>query len=121
MHAGKQIINKTLDPVFGSCLVALCAATSPSLAQAQNLDAGYVMNKMTAEQRVSYVNGIVDGLAYARFLRDRPDDTGYLCIINWFQTDAAKKWELARKWLKRHPEKPASVLIYLMTKRNCGE
>ena len=100
---------------------ALACAVLAAPAQAKNLNAGYVLNEMTGDQRVSYVEGIVDGLAYARFLRDRPDDTGYLCIVGWYQNDSAEKWKLVRKWLSRHPDKPVPLLMYLMIKKECGE
>lgn len=113
-RAAKLIRNN----VIAGC-VALGAATNVSYSK--NLDAGFVLNEMNNDQQVSYVEGIIDGLAYARFLRDRPDQSGYKCIINWHQTEPRKKWRLTREWLKRHPDKPTPVLIYQMTKKVCGE
>lgn len=121
MHSKKLIKNRAFSSAIGLSFVAYYAVMSPYSAQAQNLDAGYVMKEMTVKERVGYVNGIVDGLAYARFLRDRPDDTSYLCVVNWYGTDTKKKWTLIRTWLKRNPDKPVPVLLHLVIRKACGE
>jgi len=41
-----------------------------------------IFKNMEAGERVSYVGGIVSGLAYARWLRDKPDEKGLGRVIN---------------------------------------
>ena len=37
--------------------------------QAKSLNAGSVMNDMNSDQRVGYVSGVIEGLAYSRFVK----------------------------------------------------
>ncbi|MCB1385953.1 MAG: hypothetical protein KDJ29_13915 [Hyphomicrobiales bacterium] len=89
-------------------------------AAAQNLNAGFVLDEMTPGQRISYIQGVMDGLAYSRFLQDRPDTTVYDCIVNWYQTEHESKHRFVMRWLAKHPEKPANVLLYTIVKKECG-
>ena len=92
-------------------------------AQATELNAGFVLDQMNADQRVSYVAGVVEGLAYARFLKDRPDDTGMMCVYDWYSihgTDEAR-WNRIKTWLRRHEDKPVGVLMHTLIKQECGE
>lgn len=42
------------------------------------------MAQMEPEQRWSYIAGIVEGLAYARYIQDGQETAGMACINNWF-------------------------------------
>ncbi len=76
------------------------------------------MSQMNTDQRVSYVSGVVEGLAFSRYLRDRPDETGMNCIYQWHaDTESAD----LNAWFERHPERTIGVLLYTMIKRVCGE
>jgi len=90
-------------------------------ARAQGLDADAVLNKMTSEQQTAYVAGVVEGLAYSRFLRDKPEEEGMQCINSWFYGSGKNKWQAIENWFSRHPGQPASVLLYVLIKRECGE
>ena len=48
------------------------------------LTADEVLNKMNTDQRVGHITGIVTGLAYARWLIERPKETGRDCIHDWY-------------------------------------
>lgn len=114
-------VRRTIGNATAAAGIGAVIALSSFPSDAESLDARFVLNEMNQDQRVSYVEGIVDGLAYARFLRDRPDETGYLCVINWYQTDSEEKWRLVKKWLARHANKPVPVLMHIMIKKECGE
>ena len=90
-------------------------------AQAKNLDAGFVLNKMDDKQRYGFVSGVVEGLAYARFLRDRPHEEGMICITDWYYGGGVEVWKKIERWLARHPDKPVGVLLYVLVKKKCGE
>lgn len=87
-------------------------------ANAEALNAGFVLNKMNTDQRVSFITGAVEGLAYSRYLRDKPDQSGMQCISAWY----AKSNSLDNiwQWFARHPDKPAGVLLYVLIKKECG-
>lgn len=86
------------------------------------LTAGDVMSEMSSDQRFSYIAGVVGGLAYARFLTERPDETGMQCIQDWLYGDSKEK-NLRRtyEWLEKHPEKPVEPLLYVLIRKECGD
>lgn len=92
-----------------------------NIQQANALTAGDVLNKMTSEQSVSYINGVIEGLAYSRWLRDRPSSKGSKCIYDWYYQGGKKSFNQTMSWLERHPDKPVGALIYVLTKKKCGE
>ncbi len=87
-------------------------------ARAQNLDAGFVLNKMTSDQQVSYVAGVVEGLAFSRWQRDKPDSSGLRCIHAWY--GKKDKWSKIEQWFGRHPNKQPGALLYILIKQDCG-
>jgi len=87
---------------------------------ASSLNAGAIMNKMNLGQRHGYISGVIEGLAYSRFLRDKPNETGMKCIYDWYYSGKAKKWKTIETWFGRHPNKPAGVLLYVLIKKECG-
>lgn len=103
------------------CVLGLHIAFAGT-ARAVEINAGYVLNEMNNDQSVSYIYGVVEGLAYARFLRDRPDESGMHCIYDWLDGDAdGQNWRKMRVWLERHPDKPVGVLMHVLIKQQCGE
>lgn len=88
--------------------------------QAKALTAGDVMNKMTIDQRLGYMDGIIEGLAFARWLKDKPSKVGMKCIYDWYYSDAEKIHGRITTWFNRHTDKPAGALMYVLTKKECG-
>ena len=101
--------------------MTLCIFTNglPSIANAQT--AGDVVTKMNADQRLSYVSGVVEGLAYSRWLRDKPSAEGMNCVYDWYYKGAGKDWNGVVSWFERHPDKPVGALLYVLIKKDCGE
>ena len=94
------------------------------LAQAQPayaLTADDVLNKMDAKEQHAFLAGLVEGLGYARFLRDKPDSTGSQCIYDWYFKDRETNKPKIAAWFERHLDKPASTLLYVLIKKECGE
>jgi hypothetical protein len=90
-------------------------------ARAQGLDADAVLNKMSAPEQTAYLAGVIEGLAYARFLRDSPSITGMQCIYDWFYDENIETGRRINAWLERHLDKPVGPLIYVLVKQECGE
>jgi len=100
----------------------LAAALSLSFArETAALPAEDVLNTMSQDQRHGYISGIVDGLAFARWLADRPDATGMQCIYDWYYDGGTEKWALITQWLERHLERPVDALMYVLIERECGD
>lgn len=88
---------------------------------AHALTADDVLNKMSSDQQHGYISGLVDGLAYARWLSNRPDKAGMQCIYGWYYNGREEKWALIQQWFERHLEKPVDALLYVLIKKECGE
>lgn len=86
------------------------------------LTADEVLNQMNADQRFGYLSGVTEGLATARWLRDRPDAKGMQCIFGWY-LDRAPQDVLAEieTWFERHPEQQAGLLLHVLIKQECGD
>lgn len=68
-------------------VAALVAAIVASDAPAQTMTAGVIMEKMDGRERYTYVAGVVEGIAHARFIKDNKDTKGRACINAWFYDD----------------------------------
>ena len=102
--------------------ILLCSGAFASFGgAAQALTADDVLNKMNSDQQTSYIAGVVGGLAYSRFLRDRPDTTGMSCIQGWYYGSGTDKWAQIETWFSRNIDQQAEPLLYVLIKRECGE
>lgn len=90
------------------------------MANAKNLNAGFVLNEMNVDERVGYISGVIEGLAYSRFLRDKPSEEGMSCVYRWYDNGGASQMKKIRAWFARHPDKPVGVLLYVLIKKKCG-
>lgn len=106
------------SPLFAIIIAAMVMNTT-NYAVAQSADD--VLNKMEPGETTSYLAGVVEGLAFARWLKDRPDQTGSKCIYDWYyETDTETRFNRVRAWLKRHPDKGVGALMYVLIKKECG-
>lgn len=88
--------------------------------QAFALTAKEVLTKMSADERHAYKAGIVDGLAQARWLKDKPDSTGMQCTYDWFYKNGETSRANLLQLMERNPDKQMSGLIYVLVKKSCG-
>ncbi len=94
---------------------------SPVQAQQQNFNAGFVLNGMTSDQQVSYIAGIIEGLAFARWLKDEKEMEGMRCVYNWYYENSLEKWEQIEAFFGEHPDRKPGPLIYILVRSECGE
>uniref|UniRef100_A0A2A4Z266 Rap1a immunity protein domain-containing protein n=1 Tax=OCS116 cluster bacterium TaxID=2030921 RepID=A0A2A4Z266_9PROT len=119
MLNGKRIKLIKYKQIVTIMFGMLIAGITPSFATEFNADV--IMNKMTKEQRTSYLMGLIDGLAYSRWQRDKPDETGMQCIYNWYLKDTNKLLEnKIIPMFKKYKDKPATAIFYVLIKRECG-
>lgn len=90
------------------------------------MTAGLIMTEMPARERATYIMGIVEGLAYARFRKDTgetgaKDSTGSKCIYDWFYTDANATLLRIEATFGKYTEHFPSTLLATMIKKECGE
>lgn len=120
MRYRKLDFSKNIGLLTLTVVSLLAMSIVANTAHAQT--AGDVMTKMNADQRIGYIDGVVEGLAYGRWLRDKPDQSGMNCIYRWyFQKPVEPQWNRITAWLARHPDKPVGALIYVLLKQECGE
>ena len=94
---------------------------APGIVNAQSLNAGAVMNDMNSDQRVGYVSGVIEGLAYSRFIRDNPNETGMKCIYDWYYKDNAELWESTLfPIFEKYKDRPVGVILYVLTEKACA-
>lgn len=104
------------------CLIILAYCFMSANAQATNITAGIIMDKMSEDERYGYVAGVIEGLAYARYVKDNPDKTGSGCIYDWYYKDNKERWlKTLLPTFTKHKEKPVGVILYVLTKKECGE
>ena len=111
----RSLINKAIIVIYTSGFLAIAGAPV-----ANALTAGDVLNKMNTDQRYGYIAGVVEGLAYSRWLKDKPQNEGMKCIYDWYYGKPGKNWERINSWLTRHPDKPVGALLYVLIKKECG-
>lgn len=101
-----------------SAILALLPFTGP--AAATDLTASVVMEKMEAGQRSSYVAGVVEGLAYARFSRDGKKTEGMKCIYDWFY-EKPETLKLIYAAFGQYPGYTPGAIIGALAKKSCGD
>lgn len=94
-------------------------------AQAKDTTAGVIVKEMPSKEFVTFVTGMVEGMAYARFRKDtlaagQKVETGSQCIRNWYHRDTGiilKIEDAFRKYADYAPW----VVLGVMVKNECGE
>lgn len=86
-------------------------------AHAQDFTAGSIVNDMEPKERYPFVLGVVEGLSYARFVRDGKSD-GVKCMYDWFLADGSIG-EIYDAFEKYPDYAPGSVVLGLL-ERECG-
>lgn len=89
-----------------------------SAAPAQDMTAGVVMEKMPADDRYTYVAGIVEGLATARYLADDKQTTGMSCLYRWFYGNSGTA-EIIGAAFRRFPEHYPGVIVATLVGKEC--
>lgn len=93
---------------------------SPMIASAQSFTAGIVMEKMDAKERYTFVAGIVEGLAMARYVKDGKKPEGMKCIYAWFYENPEVMRTVSAAF-ERYPSYPPGTVVDVLTKTKCGE
>lgn len=91
-----------------------------SPAPAADFTAAKVMKEMSAEQRASYIAGVVEGLAIARYMKDGKRKDGMSCIYGFLYEDPQALRTIYDAFDK-YPTYPPGAIIDVLTKRKCGE
>ncbi|MCM2397751.1 hypothetical protein NBH19_16895 [Rhizobium sp. S95] len=108
---GKNILKNTV--------VALPLIIMPIIAGASDFTTEKVLKEMGTEERASYLAGVVEGLAYARYAKDGKKTEGMTCIYDWFyKTEGTPNAILTA--FQRFTEYTPGAVMAAMIEKECG-
>ncbi len=76
------------------------------------------MEKMAPQDRVPYISGVVEGLAYARYLRDEKQTAGMKCIFDWYQK-GKDTIDVIYTAFGKYPDYPPAAIIDVLSRKAC--
>ncbi|MCR9089216.1 MAG: hypothetical protein NXH97_21035 [Rhodobacteraceae bacterium] len=110
----------TYTGVRGGIAAILAGFLAAVPTQAEDLSAGVVLTKMDANERYTYVAGIIEGLAYARFVSDgREEQPGMACIYGWFYEEDGAVDQIWAAF-ERFPDHLPGAVTAALIERRCG-
>ena len=89
-------------------------------AAAEEMTAGVIMEKMEVGERYVFTAGIVEGLAYARYIKDGRDTAGRSCIYKWFYDDKTTV-DVIYEGFKRYPQLLPGQVVGTLANEKCGD
>lgn len=92
---------------------------SSGTALSEDITAGTVMTRMGAEERYSYLAGIIEGLAYARYKQEGSTTPGMACIYKWFYETEGTLRQIHSAFEHFADYTPGAV-IAAMVEKDCG-
>ena len=99
-------------------LTGLIAAND---AGATDFSAGFVMDSMERPERYTFVSGVIEGLAYARYVKDgKKSEPGMRCIYDWFYEKDGTLERIYQAFDSFRDYTPGAIVAALAEKE-CGE
>lgn len=95
------------------------SAAPPPPAAAAGFTAGSVMKEMDGGERYTYVTGIVEGIAHARYIRDGKQTAGRECIYDWFYKDETTRRKIFEAF-ERYPASLPGQVVGALAAVKCG-
>lgn len=103
---------------MSAAFAVLLAGACDAPANAQPMTAKSLSEKMSAGEYTAYVFGMVEGLAYARYIKDGKKPEGRSCIRGWLkEKDTAQKIDAA---FRRYPDSSPADIIGTLVAVKCG-
>lgn len=87
---------------------------------AEEFTAGTVLDRMSFDERASYIAGVVEGLAYARYAADSQSTEGMSCIYSWYYDDSAETIQKVHAAFERYRNHTPGAIIAVLVNRKCG-
>lgn len=83
------------------------------------MTAGVIMEKMPQADRYPFVAGIIEGLAYARYVKDGKKTDGMGCIYDWFYKNKGRIQDIYQAF-DRFKEHLPGTIVATMVAKECG-
>lgn len=113
-------MNQAILLKYTRDLAACLPLVLPLSAAANDFTAEKVMKEMDGVQQYTFIAGIVEGLAVARYMKDGKKPEGMNCIYDWFYDDKSTKETIFAAFEKYGSYKPGAV-VDVLAKQKCGE
>ncbi len=75
---------------------------------------------MEASERFPFIAGIIEGLAYARYVRDGNQTDGMTCIYDWFY-ETENALDTIYVAFGAYPDYPPAAIVAGVLTQKCGE
>jgi len=90
--------------------------------EANALTGKEILTKLDTDGQYHYISGAIGGIAYSRFIRDKPSQDSMKCMLDWWhQPNDTTAWDTVKQWLEHHKEKTAEVVLYALLSKECGK
>jgi hypothetical protein len=95
-------------------------------ASATDMTAGLILEQMQPRERFTYVAGMIEGIAYARFRKDSAaagskDERGMSCIYDWYYEGGDSVQTTIDAAFRKYADYAPSVVVWALIKKECGE
>ena len=89
------------------------------------MTSGVILEEMPVRERTTYVMGVIDAMAYARFRKDTEasgenEMSGMACIRNWFHDDIVSRMGRIDAAFRKYEDLPPSMVLAAMVEKECG-
>lgn len=112
--------TKAISAAFGLLLSSMMFLQTTT-SQAAGLLAETVLENMDSGQKGAYFAGIVEGMAYSRYINDgKQADPGMTCILNWYYEEEGTA-EVIMVALRKFETFTANAIIGALVAKECGE
>jgi hypothetical protein len=91
----------------------------PVPAEETDLSGHSMLGKLEPDHRYPFIAGIIDGLAYHRYVMGGKDKEAMDCVYEWFYHDK-KAVPLIYASLGEFPDHPTAAVIAALINRKCG-
>jgi hypothetical protein len=90
---------------------------------AAETEPGGMVGAMKAEERYPFVAGIIEGIAYHRYVLGEKDTAAMNCVYDWFYKGdgtGRKTIEIIYLALAEYPDHPPAAVIVALANKKCG-
>lgn len=99
-------------------MISAVVGIQPSYAR--DLSAHAMLGKMDIKEHYPFIAGIIEGVAYHRYVAGNKDSVAMNCIYDWFY-DGEKTIDVVYVALGKFPDHPPAAVIAALAKKECPE
>lgn len=89
-------------------------------AKAEDFNTSFVLNKMPIDERITHIDGVVRGIAFASYFHKDKDNTAFECVLDYALTGNREKRFAMLDFAKDYGEKPLGGVLFVYLRKKCG-